>query len=182
MFVLLFGCFSVLQRYNRQSFAPFRMRPASAPVPPKSNRKAKIRWELAHVSRAQLHRTYATTPVCAKIETVIHDRPEAVLHEPRLDQVRLRARRVSPLRKSGASEATEVPVNPIRNEAFTRPLTAARSLIALDGRRPTEAENPAHASSRCPGRSKAPDPATTSAACSTDRRRNPPDGWPARRW
>src|SRR6202022_426647 len=33
--------------------------------------------------------TVDSAPVCAKIETVVHDRLEVVLHEPLLDQVRL---------------------------------------------------------------------------------------------
>src|SRR2546430_14378000 len=33
-----------------------------------------------------------SAPVCAKIETVVHDRLEVVLHEPFLDQVWLRER------------------------------------------------------------------------------------------
>src|SRR6476660_3398718 len=36
--------------------------------------------------------TVDNAPVCAKIETVIHDRLEVVLHEPLLDQVWLRER------------------------------------------------------------------------------------------
>src|SRR3981081_2609685 len=36
--------------------------------------------------------TVDSAPVCAKIETVADDRLEVVLHEPLLDQVRLRAR------------------------------------------------------------------------------------------
>src|SRR3981189_1742424 len=36
--------------------------------------------------------TVNNAPVCAKIETVVHDRLEVVLHEPLLDQVWLRER------------------------------------------------------------------------------------------
>src|SRR5262249_49482661 len=36
--------------------------------------------------------TVDSAPVCAKIETVVHDRLEVVLHEPLLDQVWLRER------------------------------------------------------------------------------------------
>src|SRR5260370_13447008 len=38
------------------------------------------------------HLTVDSAPVCAKIETVVHDRLEVVLHEPLLDQVWLRER------------------------------------------------------------------------------------------
>src|SRR4030088_3267642 len=36
--------------------------------------------------------TVDSAPLCAKIQTVVHDRLEVVLHEPLLDQVRLRER------------------------------------------------------------------------------------------
>src|ERR1700730_10547379 len=39
-----------------------------------------------------LHLAVNSAPVCAKIETVAHDRLEVVLHEPLLDQVWLRER------------------------------------------------------------------------------------------
>src|SRR5437763_14662423 len=45
------------------------------------------------------HLTDDNAPVCAKIETVIHDRLEVVLHEPLLDQVWLRERAPDLLRR-----------------------------------------------------------------------------------
>src|SRR5262249_3417342 len=43
--------------------------------------------------------TVDSAPVCAKIETVVHDRLEVVLHEPLLDQVWLRERTPNLLRR-----------------------------------------------------------------------------------
>src|SRR6202521_619267 len=43
--------------------------------------------------------TVDSAPVCAKIETVVHDRLEIVLHQPLLDQVWLRERAPDPFRR-----------------------------------------------------------------------------------
>src|SRR5580700_7434196 len=45
--------------------------------------------------------TVDSAPVCAKIETVVHDRLEVVLHEPLLDQMTLRERPPNFFRRMG---------------------------------------------------------------------------------
>src|ERR1700681_5076290 len=45
--------------------------------------------------------TVDNAPVCAKIETVVHDRLEVVLHEPLLDQVWVRERAPDLFRRKG---------------------------------------------------------------------------------
>src|SRR6266446_2774657 len=52
--------------------------------------RPRVRQRFVRLDRHYL--TIDSAPVCAKIETVVHDRPEVVLHEPLLDQVRLRER------------------------------------------------------------------------------------------
>src|ERR1700726_3546196 len=50
----------------------------------------RVRQRFVRLDRQDL--TVDSAPVCAKIETVVHDRLEVVLHEPLLDQVWLRER------------------------------------------------------------------------------------------
>src|SRR5258707_15744657 len=50
----------------------------------------RVRQRFVRLDRLDL--TVNNAPVCAKIETVVHDRLEVVLHEPLLDQVWLRER------------------------------------------------------------------------------------------
>src|SRR5215469_444637 len=53
-------------------------------------RRPRVRQRLVRLDGQDL--TVNSAPVCAKIETVAHDRLEVVLHEPLLDQVWLRER------------------------------------------------------------------------------------------
>src|SRR5450631_324405 len=52
--------------------------------------RPRVRQRLVRLDCQDL--TVDSAPVCTKIETVVHDRLEVVLHEPLLDQVRLRER------------------------------------------------------------------------------------------
>src|ERR1700730_5267575 len=52
--------------------------------------RPRVRQRFARLDCQDL--TVDSAPVCAKIETVVHDRLEVVLHEPLLDQVWLRER------------------------------------------------------------------------------------------
>src|SRR5271166_4460568 len=52
--------------------------------------RPRVRQRFVRFDRQDL--TVDSAPVCAKIETVVHDRLEIVLHEPLLDQVWLRER------------------------------------------------------------------------------------------
>src|SRR6266481_7626413 len=59
----------------------------------------RVRQRFARLDRQDL--TVDGAPVCAKIETVVHDRLEIVLHQPLLDQVWLRERAPDLFRRKG---------------------------------------------------------------------------------
>src|SRR5438093_1445234 len=54
------------------------------------SKSSRQRQRFVRLDRHDL--TVDSAPVCAKIETVVHDRLEVVLHQPLLDQVWLRER------------------------------------------------------------------------------------------
>ena len=57
---------------------------------PEADHRFTLRGDWGHADCQDL--TIDSAPVCAKIETVIHDRLEVVFHQPLLDQVWLRER------------------------------------------------------------------------------------------
>src|SRR5713226_6459559 len=59
--------------------------------------RPRVRQRFVRLHRQDL--TVDSAPVCAKIETVVHDRLEIVLHQPLLDQVWLRERAPDPFRR-----------------------------------------------------------------------------------